>query len=695
MLTSAGSGYSRFGELAVNRWREDVTKDNWGHYFYVRDLESSHVWSSTYQPTCIAADHYEVSFGGDRARFSREDHQIAIDTEIFVSPEDNVEIRQVTLANLSTESRRLALTSYFEVALATQGADVAHPAFSNLFVQTEFIPSLNTLLATRRPRSAKEKPVWLAQVIVLDRFCESEVQYETDRSKFIGRGRTSRNPVSILNDGPLSNTVGNVLDPSFSLRAHIALEPNSSSRVTFATICGDSKADVLNLAEQFQLKTTLDRAASQAWTQSQVQLHYLSIDPDEAHLFQRLATRLLFSDPSLRPASELIKLNRKDVTGLWAQGISGDVPILLVRIDDLEDRGLVRQLLKAHEYLGTKHLKFDLVILNEKANSYAQELQDTLTSMVHAATIVSHSALSSTRGKVFVLRGDLLGEQDRLVIYAMARISISSRQGSLSDQVRRTLPKSEYPFGARKAVSERDKSRLQPSGAVFKATSLPQLEFFNGLGGFDEAASEYVIHLTQDSNTPAPWLNVVSKPDFGFQVSESGSGFTWSMNSRENQLTPWSNDPVVDPVGEALFIKDLDSGSVWTPTALPIRVSGATYVAAHGQGYSRFTHVSNGIHSELTQFLSPHSSVKISRLQLRNESRGERKLSVTGYAEWVLGFSRATMAPTTITEFDVISKSVFAFNARSDEYGSRISFATFATAPRSYTCDRGARRSLP
>jgi cyclic beta-1,2-glucan synthetase len=669
MVTSAGSGFSRFRDKALTRFREDVTRDNWGSYFFLKDVQSGKVWSATHQPTCVEPESYEVGFTEDRATFLREDDGLQSQLEIFVSPEDNAEIRRITLTNLGDSTREIEVTSYCEVILNTQAADVAHPAFSNLFVQTEFVPHLNALFATRRPRASDEPTFWMAHVLLRDHHAVGKTEYETDRELFIGRGRSVRNPQAVFESGNLSGTTGTVLDPVFSLKTKLRIESGVSVNLTFSTLVAATREELVLNSEKFADTATFERVTNLAWTQAQVKLHYLNIEPVEAHQFQRLATRLLYSDSSLRPSSDILKRNKKDVTGLWAMGISGDFPIVLLRIDDIEDRGIVRQLLKAQEYLATKRFEVDLVILNEKANSYSQELQNTLESMVHSSMGAGHSPLPQSRGKVFILRSDLLARADLDLLVTEARATLSSRLGNLAEQVKRMRHIDPDTTIARfeNRPPTRDKNQV---------LAIPKLEFFNGVGGFSKDGREYLIVLQGQETTPAPWINVIANSGFGFQVSESGSGYTWSSNSRENQLTPWSNDPISDPSGEAFYILDQETGELWSPTASPIRVPGSVYLAAHGQGYSRFENLSHGIHSELSQFVASDEPVKISRLIIENKSSRPRKLSIAAYAEWVLGFSRAMMAPSTVTEFDEETSSIFATNPRNTEYGTQISFFT-------------------
>jgi cyclic beta-1,2-glucan synthetase len=675
MISSAGAGFSRSKDMSVTRWREDATRDHYGQFIYLKDVETKNVWSAGYQPVGTVADSYEVSFAEDRARIVREDFEIVSELEVFVSSEENAEVRRLSLTNKSTAAREIEVTSYGEVVLTSHNADVAHPAFQNLFIETEFKADLNALIASRRPRSNKDKRQWMMHVLKTDRFATGRLQYETDRAAFIGRNRSPRNPQAIFEKEKLSGTVGPVLDPIVSLRTRVKILPGVTAHLTFATGVAETRMEIEMMAEKYNDPAVFTRVSDLAWTQAQVKLYHLGIEPDEAHLFQRLTSRLIYSDPSLRPSPDLLKRNVKDVTGLWAHGISGDHPIMLVRIDDIEERSLVRQLLKAQVYLGTKRFICDLVILNEKANSYAQELQQTLEAM--AKSIHTPHGIGVTAGKVFVLRGDMLSQEDHVLLAAEARASLSSRLGSLSDQVKRTRMRP-IPHLKMRAQPESRTTIEAPKG----------LQLFNTRGGFSSDGLEYVIVLKGDDTTPAPWINVIANENFGFIVTESGGGYTWNLNSRENQLTPWSNDPVCDPNGEAIILVDRDSGARWSPTAAPIRVPGATYVTSHGQGYSRFETMAFGLHTELTQFVMQDSPMKLSRLVIENRGGHARKISVNSFAEWNLGFSRAQNAPATITEFDHDSRALFAWNPRNNEHGTKIAFSAILGSHSSYTCDR-------
>jgi cyclic beta-1,2-glucan synthetase len=681
MVTAAGSGYNRWRDLAVTRWREDATRDSWGTYLFIRDAQSGETWSAGYQPIGVEPDSYEAVFSEDRAEITRRDGTMVTALEVVVSPEDDAEVRRVTITNLGSHTREIEITSYAEIVLAPPSDEEAHPAFFNLFVQTEFVPELGALLATRRPRSSAESPVWAAHVSVAEGETIGGVQYETDRARFLGRGRGIRTPMSVLDGRPLSNTAGSVLDPIVSLRRRIRIPAGATARIVFSTLAASSRENALDLADKYRDPATFERVMTLAWTQAQVQLYHLGITPDEAHLFQRLAGRILYSDPSLRPSSEVLRRNARGPSRLWAHGISGDVPIILVRIDEMEDREIVRQLLRAHEYWRMKRLAVDLVILNEKPSSYGQDLQAFLEALVRTSQSTLRHEAHEAHGNVYVIRGDLITAEDRDLLQTAARAVLLSRHGTLAEQVMRTQ-RAEPDVGRQ---PRRLASAIPP---IEIPAPRPHLEFFNGLGGFTLDGREYVTILGEGQWTPAPWINVIANPSFGFQVSESGGGYTWSVNSRENQLTPWSNDPVSDPPGETIYVRDEETGELWGPTVLPIREEAWPYVARHGQGYSRFEHSSHGISLGLLQFVPLDDPVKISRLTIENHSGRPRRLSVTAYAEWVLGVSRSASAPFIITELDTETGALLARNPWNAEFGSRVAFADLGGHQKAWTADR-------
>ncbi len=679
MMTASGSGYSRWGDLDVTRWREDPTRDCWGTYVFLRDVDRGTVWSAGYQPTGVEPHDYEATFLEDRVEIVRRDGTITTTLDVTVSSEDDAEARRVTITNGGRAARDIDVTSYAEVVLASDAADTAHPAFSNLFVETEFVADSGVILATRRHQAPDEPPAWAAHLAVVDGDVIGSAQFETDRARFLGRGRDIRTPMSVIDGQPLSNASGAVLDPIFSLRRRIRLAPGAAAHITFWTLVAASRSEVLALADKHHDAAAFERASTLAWTQAQVELFHLGIDSNEAGLFQRLASHVLYANPALRPSSDVLTKSEGGPPLLWAHGISGDVPIVVCRIDDIADLQIVRQLLQAHEYWCLKQLPVDLVILNEHAASYVQDLQTALETMVRT-TQTRRPAGPVARGTVFVLRADLVSIDVRNLLQSVARAVIFSRRGSLFEQVTRLEESAP-------AVS-RSLRRAVAKDAPPAAAARPELEFFNGLGGFANDGREYVTILGEGQWTPAPWINVIANPTFGFQTSVEGGGYTWAINSQQNQLTPWANDPVSDRPGEAIYVRDEDDGAVWTPTALPIREDAFPYVVTHGQGYSRFEHVSHGIALALVQFVPSDDPIKISRLTITNQSGRSRRLSITAYVEWVLGASRAAAAPFVVTEVDPEAHTMLARNHWNSGFGTRVAFADLGGRQQSWTGDR-------
>ncbi len=611
MLTAAGSGYSRWRDLAVTRWREDATCDDWGSYIYLRDVESDRLWSATYQPTSARPDQYSVAFSEERATFSRQDGDLHTTLEVVVSTEDDAEVRRLTITNNGERAREIEVTSYAEIAIASQADDVAHPAFSKMSVETEYVARFGAILATRRRRSPDQPEVWAAHHSVASGEGVGKAEFETDRARFLGRGLGVRTPAAAIDGRLLSRSTGAVLDPVFVLRRRVRLAPGAAAHIDFWTLVAESREKLLDVVDKTNDISAFDRAVTLAWTQAQVQLHHLGIDRDEASEFQRLAGHLIYAGPSLRPSSEVIMRGAGPQSGLWPQSISGDLPIILLRIANIEDIRIVHQLLQAMEYWRTRRLEVDLVILNERASSYLQDLQSALETILRTSQAWPPASAEGATGQVFLLRADLLPPRTCALLASVARVRLTGDGGGLAEQLNRIKEPVRPPRAARKPSVR----SAQPPVAG------PELEFFNGIGGFAEEGREYVVTLGPGQSTPAPWINVIANPGFGFQVSAEGCGFTWSVNSREHQLTPWSNDPVTDRPGEAIYLRDEESGELWCPTAQPIRDDLGVYVARHGWGYSRFEHEAHGIESELLTYVPVADPIRIARLKLRNTDR--------------------------------------------------------------------------
>jgi cellobiose phosphorylase len=677
MVTNAGGGSSRWKDLAVTRWREDVTRDHWGLFCYIRDAASGEFWSAAHQPTLKRAAHYEAIFTEARAEFRRLDEEIESHLEIAVSPEDDMELRRLRMTNRSRVPRTIEVTSYGEVVLAPPAADALHPAFSNLFVQTEIVPELQAILCTRRPRSIDEPVPWMFHLMAVHGADSLEASYETDRMAFVGRGRAVAEPRAMLEPGRLSGGAGSVLDPVVAIRKPITLEPQQTVTIDIATGMAETRAAALGLARKYRDRHLADRVFDLAWTHSGVTLRQINATESDAQLYARLAGSVVFANPSLRADSAVLLRNRRGQSGLWSYAISGDLPIVLVQIGDSDNIDLVRRMVQAHAYWRLKGLAVDLVIWNEDRGGYRQVLQDQIMGLI-AAGVEAH--VIDRPGGIYVRRAEQVSDEDRILLHSAARAIVTDRRGGLADQVAR---RSRVDARAAPLVASRVQRDEAPA-----APRARDLILANGLGGFTADGSEYVITLRAGDATPAPWVNVLANADFGTVISESGSACTWSENAHEFRLTPWHNDPVSDGSGEACFLRDEETGSVWSPTPLPRRGAGA-YVTRHGFGYSVFEHEEGGIESELWVYVAIDAAVKFAVLKVRNGSGRARKLSATGYAEWVLGDLRPKAAMHVVTAIDAKSGALLARNAYHTEFPNRVAFFDVDDPARGVTGDRG------
>jgi cyclic beta-1,2-glucan synthetase len=672
MLTAAGSGFSRWRDIALTRWREDPTCDPWGYYIFLRDVFNGHVWSAGFQPIGRESEVYEAAFFEGRAEIRRKDGPIRTVMEIFVSAEDDAEVRHLSLTNEGSGAREIELTSYAEVVLSSQAADSAHPAFSKMFVQTEFVAERGALLAVRRPRDPGQAQLWMAHFHSLDGAAVGGLQFETDRARFIGRGHDLRNAASIMDARPLSNTVGTVLDPVLALRRRVRIDPGETIQAAFWTGVGASRAQALSLVDKLGSEAAFQRAKTLSWARAEVQLRELNVSAEDARLFQEIAARILYSGASLRAPLKLLERNQLGQAALWPHGVSGDLPIVLALIEAEAGFEVVKQLLRAHAYWQSKGLGVDLVILNTATAGAAVSLETALK----AAIGVNRTG----PGAVIALRADTMPAEHCDFLQVAARAVFTGGGKSLREQLERP----EEPPGAARLRRENsgEDSRTHAPHLV------PVLEYFNGLGGFDSGAREYVIVLDDGQWTPAPWINVIANPQFGFLASADGSGSTWSLNAQQNQITPWCNDPVSDTPAEVIYIRDENSGDLWSATPLPIRERSSVYVVRHGFGYTRYEHTSHGIALTLTQFVPLADPVKISRLKIQNASDEPRQLSVTHYLDWVLGNQNNRAAPFIVTSIDSSSRALLARNPWTADFKSRVAFMDMAGRQQSCTADR-------
>ncbi|MGD9730711.1 MAG: glucoamylase family protein [Desulfamplus sp.] len=679
MITNAGGGYSRWKDMAVTRWREDSTRDNWGSFVYIRDISNGIFWSTSYQPTLKTAKSYEAIFSEGRAEFRLRDEGFYTHTEIAVSPEDDIELRRITITNRSKILRTIDITSYSEVVIASPASDELHPVFSNLFVQTEIIKSQRAILATRRPRSGEEKSPWMFHTMSVHDAKMGEISYETDRAQFVGRGKTLAAPKAMITLAPLSGTQGAVLDPIAAIRCQISLEPGASASINFITGCCESRDVSIALVRKYQDRYLADRVFELAWTHSHVLLRQLNATEADAQLYSRLAAPIIYANSALRANASLIMKNLLGQSGLWRYSISGDLPIVLLRIEDQANIVLWRQLIQAHSYWRLKGLAVDLVICNEDRAGYRQVLLDQVMGLIAAGS--DDVNMPDIPGGIFVRNADQISEEDSQIFHAMARVIISDSRGTLAEQMPRRVP---MEIAIPPITKTRTNRPLQPDVA---AMPREDLIFFNGTGGFTPDGREYVISTSSSQVTPAPWVNVIANPHFGTVVSESGSAYTWSENAHEFRLTPWHNDPVSDSCGEAFYLRDEERGHFWSP--MPHPAKGTTpYVTRHGFGYTVFEHTERGISSEVWVYVAVDAPVKFIVIKVHNRSGRSRRLSVSGFMEWVLGDLRHKTVMHVISEVEPRSGAILAHNHYNAEFGNRVAFFNVDHSTRTLTADR-------
>jgi cyclic beta-1,2-glucan synthetase len=668
IVTGAGAGGSMLGDIALTRWSGDGTLEADGFFLYIRDLDRNQTWSAGLQPVRLDPDSWRARSGPGRVELVRADDDIETRLDCCVAPHAEAEFRLLTLVNRSRRPRRLEVTSYAEVALNYPAADSAHPAFSKLFVQTEYLAAGQALLARRRPRSPEEAPLFFGHLLQTEGDTVQTVpEVETDRARFVGRGRSLADPAALRPGARLSGTVGNVLDPSLSIRRSVTLAPGATGRLVAILAAGGTRGSVATLLTPGTAAAAPAAFAAASRADAE-RLDAFGITPGERKQLPWLTGALVFG--TARPVLdvELPSPSRLLPGDLRALGLSGSGPLIVARITGRTDCAAARSLARIAGYWRTCGAGVDLLILREP-DTPELDLHEPRSKGAYGTTLVRGTS---------DLNADL-----RYLVSRVARLVVT---GSLTPEVPAATTRESVAPVARSPA---------PSGREGTLPAGEKLEHFNGFGGFTGDGSEYVIRLRREPDglrrPPLAWTNVIANEELGCLTSDSGAGYTWSGNSRENRVTPWSNDPVADPAGEALYLRDEDRRIFWSPTAGPAPGAG-DYEVRHGFGYSRALHSGQELEQEVLTFVPRRDGVKLVRIRVANRSRSSRRLSLFAYAEWVLGVLRSDAARFVVTARDASTGALLAVNPFNGEFAARVAFAALlppaGARPAEWTADR-------
>ncbi len=685
MITDKGSGYGKLHSMSVYRWINDYMQSS-GAFIYVRNVNSNEFWSTTYNPINTKPEAYKAIFAPHKAEFVRREGNIETNTEVIISSEDNTEVRRVSIHNHSNSKRVIELTSYMEVVLTQPEADSAHPAFSKLFVKTEYVDEYNGLLAMRRKRDDIKQTTWGYHIASTNGKVYGHVEYETDRSLFIGRNRNLASPRAMEPDRPLSNSVGSVLDPVFSLRIRVIVEPGESTVVNFCMGACDSRKTAVEMLSKYSDPAAADRVIEMAWTRSVVEAGFIDVDADDEKAYLRLLPRMLFGIDR-KDQAEYILRNSLSQSDLWPFGISGDLPMVLVTVKSRDSFEEIDWALKLHDFYRIKGVVFDLVILLTDEESYIQPILEMIRDM--AVSGRSYDLLDK-RGGIFIRNSRQMNEEQKNLLFACAKIVLDADKGipSLMDVIEGIEKSLNVEIhGTSESLTDIVTPTLVSENTRKEAVTAGELLFFNGFGGFTKDGREYVIELSAGMSTPAPWVNVIANERFGFICTESGGGYTWHLNSSQNKLTSWINDPITDTPSEIIYICNTQSGKVWSCTPLPVRET-EPYTIRHGFGYTCFTHNSNGINQTLTQFAAAEAAVKFSILKLENTTTSEMLLETACYFRPVLGTEFSQTSPYIVTGFDEVSNAILIDNVYNADFRGLRAFLACSESGVSYTGSR-------
>jgi cyclic beta-1,2-glucan synthetase len=642
-LRANGAGWSRWGVVGIHRWRDDALRDTSGSFFYLRRAAGAALVSLTQHPAPDPEAAYGSTFHADRVCFEATWPDLQAQVTAWVSPEDDIEFRQIELRNLGHAALDLELISAFELALADPRADEAHPAFSNLFVRASWRPAMQALVFERRPRLAGERAVMAAHFLAASDPPVESVRVQTGRQRWRGRNRGASCPLAAFDAAPMAPgdepvPMDTGLDPACAMSLRVSILPGAKALLTFATAATDNGGVLSAVIDKYRQPVHVQRASLMSATLMGIRLRALGMGANDFMAIQSLSSALVQTltrpdPPQSSPAAGSVFDRRL----LWRFGVSGDRPIILVLAQAAQGQGLLRSLALALRLWAWGGVACDLVVLNAEPVSYAMPVQHELQVLreQHHAENLAQGGEACTG--LVVLQAHGLTDGDRMTLHSLARVRLVADGRPLSMQVQAWIAEHEAAF----------ERRHEGARCVLPAASGPAAAATAAQGRFTAEGADFVFEAGEATRPTRPWVNVIANPDFGTLLSEAGGGHTWAGNSRLNQLTAWSNDAVADPPSEWLLLQDLRTRAVWSATA-----SGGTldegepvsYRVTHGQGWSRIAHRRGDAEITLTWCVDPVLAVKQLQVVIANRGGQALRLRVAGMVEWAMGAGTAARA---------------------------------------------------
>jgi len=663
LINDRGNGFSRYKTTQLNRYRK-ITEQDYGNYLYIKDLESDKVWSNTYAPTNVKPDKYNVVFATDRIKFLRMDQGVSTKTEIIVTREKNAEIRKITFQNTTTKTKNLELTTYTEPIIEENIVDVTHRTFNNLFVSSEFDKETKSLIMCRKNNSKKTKGYFISKLFIPNE--DYEVTYETERANFIGRNNNVDAPHA-MTEKKLSNTVGANIDPIMSLRSSIKIEPGKKKTIYY--ICGfaKSKTQVLDIVDEYDSKSKIKKAFEYATLANNINTKQLNITGPNMRTFNMMLNYLYQTSKHFvnDERKDLLGMNSLNQTNLWKFGITGDLPVILVEINQTESTNFVEEILKAYEYFKTRSVFIDIVIINREKERYKNIITHKIEQELYRMNTLYN--FYSTPGKVYVLNSEEVTPQEDILFNMIARLRFDTKKDiSLEESINLLQQKNK--------MIKYEKNKVIK--AVVDKNYEEELDFFNGYGGFTKDGKEYVI---TNPNTPTPWTNVIANKKFGTIVSNNECGFTYAYNSQMFKITSWTNDIVLNDKSEGIKINDIQIDPK---------------IARHGFGYSTFIHEGDDYELNTTLFVAKEDTIKFYKSNLKNKTNEKKIYKVTFWMNPTFGPNEEKSSRYLLSDYYKEMNAVLIRNVYNINFSHITAFLSSTLPIINYSIDRVLVKSI-